>query len=135
MLFSVSPIEEADYKVKVKVDGKWLNDDKPGTFCYGNCIFYVSSSFVFLDKINLFQSHLIVASKCFNKTVQSRNVMLIKHKKVAALIHYLQNPKNRKKLHSQQDKQALAFLENCVPFFQIFCHSEPKFFYLFNTNY
>eukprot|EP00794_Sanderia_malayensis_P006708 gene6708-7470_t len=37
-----SPTGDADYSVKVKVDGKWLNDDPTGskrTFCLGTCIY------------------------------------------------------------------------------------------------
>eukprot|EP00795_Rhopilema_esculentum_P009048 gene9048-16692_t len=34
-----SPTGDADYKVKIKVDGKWLNNDAWGTYCGGNCIF------------------------------------------------------------------------------------------------
>ena len=41
ILCRAAPFVNAEYEVKVKVDGKWLNDDKPGTFCYGRCIFYV----------------------------------------------------------------------------------------------
>ena len=60
LFFRASNIPDADYEVKIKVDGKWLNDDKPGTFCYGRCMFYVclkallSFSSIVWDKYNIY---------------------------------------------------------------------------------
>ena len=39
--FRASPTGDADYMIKIKADGKWLNDDKFGTYCGWNCYFKV----------------------------------------------------------------------------------------------
>lgn len=49
----------AHYYVKVKVNGKWLNDDKSRTFCGGNCYFRVSctlESYCQRKKLSLFNT-------------------------------------------------------------------------------